>query len=115
MADDEDTDVVDLLSDEYNQRILVYTREEPRSVSTLSELCEADPSTIYRRIDDLEAHGLIDGQYEIDPNGSHYQVYSATLRAVRIQLEPDGFAVEVDRALEESPADRFTRLYEGFK
>lgn len=115
MVDDGGTDVVALLSDEYNQRILEYTREEARSVSALSDLCDADPSTIYRRIDDLEAHGLVDGQYQIDPEGSHYTVYSATIREVRIRLGPEGFEVEVDREVEETPADRFTRLYEGFK
>lgn len=115
MVDDGETDVVVLLSDEYNQRILKYTREEARPVSTLSELCDADPSTIYRRIDDLEAHGLIAGQHQLDPDGNHYTVYSATLREVLIRLEPEGFEVEVDREVEESPADRFTRLYERFK
>lgn len=115
MDDDGETDVVALLSDEYNQRILEYTREEAKSVSALSELCDADPSTIYRRIDELEARGLLDGQQQLDPGGNHYTVYSATLREIHIRLEPDGFDVEVDREVEESPADRFTRLYEGFK
>ena len=115
VADGADDAVVDLLSDEYNKQILRYTRTEPRSVSTLSELCDADPSTIYRRIDDLEGHGLLDGQNRLDPGGHHHTVYSASVREIHIRLEEDGFAVEVDRIAEESPADRFTRLYEGFK
>lgn len=115
MGDGGETDVVNLLSDEYNQRILQYTREEPRSVSTISDLCDADPSTIYRRIDDLEEYGLIEGQHQLDPEGHHYTVYIAKLREVRIRLERDGFDVDIDRYVEESPADRFTRLYEGFK
>ncbi len=115
VADGADDAVVDLLSDEYNKQILRYTRAEPRSVSTLSELCDADPSTIYRRIDDLEGHGLLEGQNRLDPGGHHYTVYSASIREIHIRLEEDGFAVEVDRIAEESPADRFTRLYEGFK
>lgn len=110
------TDVVTLLSDEYNQRILRYTREEPRSVATISDLCDADPSTIYRRIDSLEEYGLITGQHQLDPDGHHHTVYSAQLREVRIRLEEEGFDVEIERLVEEeSPADRFTRLYEGFK
>lgn len=115
MADGGETDVVTLLSDEYNQRILKYTRQEARSVATLSELCDADPSTIYRRIDDLETEGLLDGQHQLDPEGNHYTVYSAQLREVLIRLEPHGFEVDVDLEREESAADRFTRLYEGFK
>lgn len=115
MAEEGDAEVVTLLSDEYNQRILEHTRAEPRPVSALSELCDADPSTIYRRLDDLEAEGLVEGRTRIDPDGHHYTVYAATLREVLIRLEADGFEVEIDLDVEESPADRFTRLYEGFK
>lgn len=115
MGDGGGTDVVNLLSDEYNKRILRYTREEPRSVSTISDLCDADPSTIYRRIDELEEYGLIEGQHQLDPGGHHYTVYRARLREVRIRLEADGFTIDIERHIAESPADRFTRLYEGFK
>ena len=115
MVEEGDTQIVTLLSDEYNQRILEHTRTEPRPVSVLSELCDADPSTIYRRIDDLEAEGLVEGRTQLDPEGHHYTVYAATLREVLIRLEADGFEVEIDLDVEESPADRFTRLYEGFK
>lgn len=115
MGDDGETDVVKLLSDEYNQRILQYTRENAQSVAALSERCDADPSTIYRRIEELESHGLVHGQHQLDPGGHHYTVYTATLREVLIRLEADGFDIEIERIADESPADRFTRLYEGFK
>lgn len=112
---DGETDVVSLLSDEYNQRILQSTHENARSVSALSEECDADPSTIYRRIEVLEEHGLVHGQQQLDPGGHHYTVYESTLREVIIRVEADGLDVEIERTIEESPADRFTRLYEGFK
>lgn len=115
MDDDGETDVVSLLSDEYNQRILQYTREDAQSVSALSDQCNADPSTIYRRIEELEAFGLVDGQHQLDPGGHHYTVYRSTLREVIIRVDEDGLDVEVERTIDESPADRFTRLYEGFK
>ena len=115
MGAEGDTEVVTLLSDEYNQQILELTRTEARSVSTLSEQCGADPSTIYRRIDALEAEGLVEGRTQLDPDGHHHTVYAATLREVLIRLEAEGFEVEIDCRVDESPADRFTRLYEGFK
>lgn len=115
MGDGGTTDVVHLLSDQYNQQILQHTRQDPQSVSALSALCDADPSTIYRRIDDLEEHGLIAGHAQLDPDGHHHTVYSATVREVHIRLSEEGFEVDVDREIEESAADRFTRLYEGFK
>ena len=112
-GDDDAHRIVDLLSDEYAWTILEATREQPRSADTLSELCDADPSTVYRRLDRLQEAGLVEDQQELDPGGHHYKVYEATLSSVTVSLGADGF--EVDVAREESPADRFTRLYEGFK
>ncbi|THE63900.1 ArsR family transcriptional regulator [Salinadaptatus halalkaliphilus] len=115
MSDDAEADVVDVLSDDYMWTILERTREEPQSVDALSDACEADPSTIYRRIERLQAADLLEAQQKLDPGGHHYKVYSARLQEVRIRLDDDGFDVDVDRTPTESAADRFTRLYEGFK
>jgi len=105
--------VVDLVSDDYAWQILAETREEDRSAETLSETCNADPSTIYRRIERLEEEDLLEAEQQIDPGGHHYKTYRANLDAIHVHLDDDGFTVDVDRR--EPPADRFTRLYEGFK
>lgn len=115
MTDGGDADVVEVLGDEYVRTILAQTSEEPKSVDALSDACGADPSTIYRRVEQLQAIDLLEDQQVLDPGGHHYKVYSARLREVRIRLTEDGYEVDVDRRPEESPADRFTRLYEGFK
>ncbi|NHN41490.1 helix-turn-helix transcriptional regulator [Halorubellus sp. JP-L1] len=106
-------DVVDLLSDGYAWRILVQTRNEAKSVDALSDACDADPSTIYRRVERLQEADLLTDDQVLDPDGHHYKVYAANLDAVHVYLEEHGFDVEVDRR--EAPSDRFTRLYEGFK
>ncbi|WP_254839310.1 ArsR/SmtB family transcription factor [Natronomonas marina] len=106
--------VVEVIGDDYSRRILTLTREEPRSVEVLSEACGADPSTIYRRIERLQEAGLLEDRQELDPGGHHYKVYAATLREVTLRFEEEGLEVEVRRE-EETAADRFTRLYEGFK
>ena len=115
MSEDDTVDIVDVLGDEYVQTILAQTHTEPRSVDSLSDACDADPSTIYRRIDRLQEAELLEDQQRLDPDGHHYKVYTASLREVRIRLEEGGYDVEIDRIVEESPADKFTRLYEGFK
>jgi DNA-binding transcriptional ArsR family regulator len=114
MADDGAAkDVVDLVGDDYAWQILAETREEDRSAETLSETCDADPSTIYRRIERLEEAELLEAEQQLDPGGHHYKTYRANLDAIHVHLDEDGFTVEIDRR--EPPADRFTRLYEGFK
>jgi len=105
--------VVDLVGDDYAWQILAETREEDRSAEALSETCNADPSTIYRRIERLEAADLLEAEQQLDPDGHHFKTYRANLDAIHVHLDEDGFTVEIDRR--EPPADRFTRLYEGFK
>lgn len=114
MADDGSAkEVVDLVGDDYAWQILAETREEDRSAEALSETCNADPSTIYRRIERLEEADLLEAEQQIDPGGHHYKTYRANLDAIHVHLDEEGFTVEIDRR--EPPADRFTRLYEGFK
>ncbi|ELY54594.1 hypothetical protein C491_18369 [Natronococcus amylolyticus DSM 10524] len=113
MADDGEVDVVEILGDDYAKTILVRTRAEPQSVRALSDACDADPSTIYRRVERLTEADLLEAHQQLDPDGHHHKVYAARLREVRIRLAEEGYDVEIKR--EESAADRFTRLYEGFK
>ena len=108
-------DVVDLLGDDYVRTILAETREEPKSVEALSDACDADPSTIYRRVERLEAAGLLTDEQRLDPVGHHYKEYDAVLEAVHVHVRAEGYDIDVDFVEEEEPADRFTRLYEGFK
>ena len=106
-------DIVALISDDYAWAILEATREEAKSADVLSEVCDADPSTVYRRIERLEEADLLVAQQQLNPDGNHYKTYRARLAAVRLTLGEEGFDVDVERT--ESPADKFTRLYEGFK
>ncbi|WP_160135003.1 ArsR/SmtB family transcription factor [Halococcus salsus] len=109
--------VAAVLDDEYARTILEAARDEPRSADELSEACDASPSTVYRRIERLEATGLLADRQRIDPDGHHHKVYVSRLTRVTVDLGEDGFActVERDRDPDEDAVDRFTRLYEGFK
>jgi DNA-binding transcriptional ArsR family regulator len=116
-AMDEDAEsvdrVVDLLGDDYARDILVHTREEAKSVDALSDACDADPSTIYRRVERLQEADLLTDEQRLDPGGHHYKVYAASVREVRVRFDPGGVEVERDRT--ETASDRFTDLFEGFK
>jgi predicted transcriptional regulator len=112
-GDGEAEDVLAVLDDEYAKDILVETYAEPRSARRLAELCDASRSTVYRRIERLQTHDLLETQQQIDPDGHHREVYAARLQRVTVELTDDGLDVTVDRA-EEDAANRFTRLYEEF-
>ena len=113
MTDDEDAELLSLLDDEYARAILIETSKEPMSADALTERCDASPPTVYRRIDRLDEHDLVEAEQELDPDGHHYKTYAARLERVTIELEDGDLTVAVDRT--EDAADRFTRLYEELR
>ncbi|MXV63196.1 ArsR family transcriptional regulator [Natronorubrum sp. JWXQ-INN-674] len=112
-VDPDTEELLTLLEDEYARTIILETYREARSADALSTACNADPSTVYRRIDRLQDHGLLEDQQRLDPNGHHYKVYAARLEHVAIDVTDDGFDVTLEYT-EEDAADTFTRLYEEF-
>ena len=112
-VDTETEQLLALLDDEYARTIILETYRDPQSVDALSAACDADPSTVYRRIDRLQDHDILQDQQRLDPGGHHYKVYVARLEGVAIDVTDDGFDVAVDYS-EEEAADTFTRLYEEF-
>ncbi|MFC7095938.1 winged helix-turn-helix domain-containing protein [Halobaculum marinum] len=114
MAEDDGDGIVDLLGDDYARTILRETYGDTKSVETLSEACDADSSTVYRRIQRLRDADLIEDEQQLDPGGHHYKTYRASVEAVHLELSENGFEISIDRP-EPDAADRFTRLYEGFK
>ena len=112
-VDSADTELLALLNDEYARTIIRETYAKRCSVGTLSQACDADPSTVYRRIDRLQERGLLTDHQELDPGGHHYKVYSARVEHIAIDVTEEGFEITVDYA-EPEAADRFTQLYEEF-
>ena len=104
-------DVFALLDDEYARGILKTTNHTPMSARQLATDLDASRSTIYRRIEQLEALGLLVESTEIDADGHHRGCYEARLNRITVELEEDRFSVNVD--LSEHPADRFTDVWEG--
>ena len=106
--------IVELLDDEYARDILAATSTEPMSAEQLAERCEASPPTVYRRLDRLREFDLVDATQQLDPEGHHYEVFSARLVRVEVELVDGTYHVEVERR-ERDAADRFTELFEGLQ
>lgn len=116
MSEDcETAELLDLLNDECARTILTETSAEPMSANTLSERCDVSPSTIYRRLDRLQACGLVDEQLRPQPDGNHYRVYVSRLDGFSVEFEAGEMRADVDlveQPAERDPADRFTRMWE---
>lgn len=120
MSEDWDPDeVLDLLSDEYARSILAETSVEPMSAKTLRDRCDASLPTVYRRIERLKEHELIEEQTKVDPDGGHHKVYSATLSSFSIELADGEYEGEIERTDRASmldaddTADRLTYMWEN--
>lgn len=111
MTEPDPETVATLLADEAARTILIETVGEPRSATELSEVCQVSGPTVYRRLESLERAELIDAETRLDPDGDHYEVYSATLDRVVFDLQPEALDCSVDRR--ERMADRFTDIVEG--
>lgn len=114
MSDDpDDTAVFRLLHDEYARSILTATSREAMSARELADTCDASLPTIYRRVDDLVAQGLVVEETELDPAGNHYTTYAAAVEHIDIDIENGEIDVTITQ--QSDVADRFTRVWEDIR
>ncbi|WP_277556186.1 ArsR/SmtB family transcription factor [Halobaculum limi] len=115
MSEDVDrVEVLRLLDDEYARAILTATSREPMSAKELAAAIDASPPTVYRRVDDLQAAGLIVEELQYESSGHHYGEYRICVDRVTVTFENGEYTLQLDPT-EETTADRFTRLYEGLR
>lgn len=101
-----------LLEDATVRTILTETSTRAMSAAALSDSCEASQPTVYRRLEDLRACGLLVEQTELDPeDGHHRTVYATNVERITIELADGELTAEIRRR--EDAADRFTRFVEG--
>lgn len=90
-----DTDaVLDLLSDEYARQVLEALCDRPAAAPTLAESMAASRATVYRRLNDLEAAGLVEATVAVDPDGHHRKRYHLVVDG--LQLRFGGSGIEID-------------------
>lgn len=114
MAEEEEMDVAVLgsfLDDDCARTILEATVREPKSADELVAQCDASRATVYRRLDELEEHALVEVRQQPDAEGHHYRVYAAALDRAVVDLTTDGIELSVSRR--DRMADRFRRFIEG--
>lgn len=105
--------VVGLLDDEHAREILAATSIEPMGSADLAERCDASRQTVYRRLDRLQAAGLVAERTRPRPDGHHDTVYLATLDGLRVQLREGEYHFELDRH-DPDMADELERLWGDF-
>lgn len=103
--------VAGLIEDETARCILVAAYGESKSVTALTECCDASKPTVYRRLEDLEDCDFVLQETKVKSDGNHHPVYRTNVRRVTFDVTDQGVEFTIDR--DEPMADRFTRLVEG--
>lgn len=95
-ADASPETLIDLLSDEYARAFLEAIRTEAKSARELAEECGTSRSTVYRRLDRLQAAGLVVERLECEPKGHHRRTFTAAVETVGVELGDGGFETAIE-------------------
>lgn len=85
--------VLDVLDSEHTRAILRALAEGPRLGRELIATCEASRSTVYRRLDRLEAAGIVTTDSYLDPDGHHCESYRLQRDRLTVRIESDAVTV----------------------
>jgi predicted transcriptional regulator len=105
--------VVGLLDDDHARRILEVTSVDPLSQRELAEKCDASLPTVSRRIDRLEAAGLVREETRLRSDGHHDAVYVAQLDRFEVRLDDGEFEYDLQR-VDRDMSDELERLWSKF-
>jgi len=93
---------LDLLDDEYTREILVALYRGPQRGRALTAACGGSRSTVYRRLDRLQAAGFVTTETVVDPNGHHCDAYRLARDRLTVRIDADGLTVTVRTTGDES-------------
>lgn len=107
---------VGLLDDAVVRTVLEATACRPRSAADLAELADVSRQTVYRRLQRLQAAGLVDERMRPRADGHHETAYEATFEELRVELTDEGlsFTLELQSSASDA-ADELTKLWENFR
>lgn len=114
MSSDQHSDaLLELLGEGRIRGVLAATSREPLSAKELSEGCDVELSTIYRRAEDMIEHDLLVEQTQIEPDGSHHNVYEAHIDHLHVEIDEGDIDVSVH--VREDAAQRFSRIWSDIR
>lgn len=87
--------VLETIGDERTRTVLAAIARKPGPVKELTERVDLSEATIYRRIETLARHGLVEERTLVADDGNHYSVYWSDFAGTVVTLDADGFDVRV--------------------
>lgn len=103
----EPSELLELLGDQYTQRVLAAVAERPRSGREVMDAADVSKATAYRRLGDLEEAGLVDSEMVFDPDGHHHERFESIVESIDITVGEDGLSLEIETEDDPSPPRRY--------
>jgi DNA-binding transcriptional ArsR family regulator len=91
-------ELLSLLGDEYARAVLEAIVQTPRPGREIVEETGFSKATVYRRLDRLEAAGLVASETVFDPDGHHRERFRATFEGATCRFGPDGIETTIHPA-----------------
>lgn len=105
--------VVGLLDDDHARTILQATSVDPMSKTQLAEECDVSLPTVSRRVDRLEATGLVREETRLRSDGHHDTVFVAQLDRFEVRLRDGELEYDLQR-VDRDMSDELERLWSKF-
>ena len=99
-------ELLETLGDEYAYRVFEAIVEEPRTGRELVDATDASKPTVYRRLQDLEAAGLVDSTMQIASDGNHCKRFHAVVTSIKLRFDADGFGARLEQKPRPGAPDR---------
>lgn len=110
-ADEESIEnVLDTIGDRGARTVLASLSRSPKSAKELAEAEEMSLPTVYRRLDDLMEHDLVNSRTAPAADGNHYKVFECNFDSTVISLSDDAYDVRIYR--QDAAPDRFADLWD---
>lgn len=78
---------LDVLNDDYTLEIIEALQDDSRPARDLIAESTASKPTVYRRLDRLEASGLVTSRTTLHPDGHHRHEYRLTVDRIVVELD----------------------------
>lgn len=101
---------MDTIGDRYARNVLAQICDRAYSAQEIAQHLDYSKNTVYRRINTLKEHGLVETQTKIVEDGNHYQVHEAAFDSVVVSVVDEEYDVEIYRG-DELP-DQFASLWD---
>lgn len=102
------SNIFEVLASDHARTILAAASIRPVSAQELKAICETSLPTVYRRVNALLQYDLLSDQLEVEPDGTHYSLYTSDLKEVNIRIEDGELNVNIE--IKKDSVDQFNEM-----